>query len=130
MLSTTDGGKKAVIMIVDDEEVIRNMVNVFLKSYGYEVILASNGMEAIEKIQQTGVEVSLVFLDMMLPGITGMEVFKRLRQTNPKIKAILTSGYTQDILEEELDESTTSFLQKPFRINELIQKIEEMIGVS
>ncbi len=117
-------------MIVDDEEVIRNMVNVFLKSNGYEVILASNGMEAIEKIQQTGVEVNLVFLDMMLPGITGMEVFKKLRQTNPKIKAILTSGYPQDILEEELDESTASFLQKPFRINELIQKIEEMIGTS
>jgi CheY-like chemotaxis protein len=129
-MSETDSGGKIVIMVVDDEDVIRNMVKDFLTDKGYEVILASDGAEAIERFQQACGQVDLALLDMMLPGIGGMEVFKELRQVNPRIKAILSSGYNQDILEDDLDENAVSFLQKPFRITELIQKIEELMDIS
>jgi DNA-binding NtrC family response regulator len=127
MLSETDGKEKTVIMVIDDEDIIRNMVRDYLTSKGYEVILASDGFEALENFQQTGGEVDLVLLDMILPEIGGMEVFKKFRQINPKIKAILTSGYSSDIPEDEYDETSFSFLQKPFRITELVEKIKELL---
>jgi DNA-binding NtrC family response regulator len=127
MLSETDGKEKTVIMVIDDEDIIRNMVRDYLTSKGYEVLLASDGSEALENFQQTGGEVDLVLLDMILPEIGGMEVFKKFRQINPKIKAILTSGYSSDIPEDEYDETSFSFLQKPFRITELVEKIKKLL---
>lgn len=130
MLSDTDGEEKILIMVVDDEEVIRNMVKDFLSVRGYEIILASNGSEALEKFRQHEGEVELVLLDMVLPEKNGMEVLNDLRQINPRVKAILTSGYTRNITENNLDNDITSFLQKPFRIATLIQKINELMGTS
>ncbi len=130
MLSDTDGEEKIMILVVDDEEVIRTMVKDFLSDKGYEIILASNGSEALEKFRQNEGEVDLVLLDMVLPERSGMEVLEDLRQINPRVKAILTSGYNQSITENNLDIDITSFLQKPFRITTLIQKIKELMSTS
>ncbi len=130
MVSTTAGAEKTVILVVDDEEVIRNMVKDFLTKKGYEVILASDGPEAMEKFQQNEGQVDLVLLDMVLPGKSGMETLEDLRKINPRIKAILTSGYIQNISENDLEDGVTAFLQKPFSITHLIQKVEEMMSIS
>lgn len=127
MLSKTDGREKTVIMVIDDEDIIRNMVHDYLTSQGYEVLLASDGSKALEKFQQAGGEVDLVLLDMILPEISGLEVFKRFRQINPQIKAILTSGYSSDTPENDSGETCFTFLQKPFRITELLEKIKGML---
>ncbi len=130
MLSDTDGEEKILIMVVDDEEVIRNMVKDFLSDKGYEIILASNGPEALDKFRQNEGKVDLVLLDLVLPEKNGMEILEDLRQINPRVKAILTSGYNQNITENILDKDLTSFLQKPFRIATLIQKIKELMSIS
>jgi two-component system cell cycle sensor histidine kinase/response regulator CckA len=130
MLSDTDGEEKILIMVVDDEEVIRNMVKDFLSDKGYEIIIASNGPEALEKFRQNEGKVDLVLLDMVLPGKSGMEILEDLRQINPRVKAIMTSGYSRDITENNLDKDITSFMQKPFRIATLIQKIKELMSIS
>ena len=130
MLSDTGGEEKVLIMVVDDEEVIRNMVKDFLSDKGYEIILASNGTEALDKFRQNEGKVDLVLLDMVLPEKSGMEILEDLRQINPRVKTILTSGYDRNITENNLDEDITSFLQKPFRIATLINKITELMGTS
>ncbi len=129
MLSDTDGEEKILIMVVDDEEVIRSMVKDFLSDKGYEIILASNGSEALEKFRQNEEKVDLVLLDMVLPEKSGMEILEVLRQINPRVKAILTSGYSQNITEDDFDKDITSFLQKPFRIATLIKKIKELMSI-
>lgn len=121
-------GKKTVVMIVDDEEIIREMIRRFLDKYGYHVITASKGFEAIEKFKQIGGKVDIVVQDMVLPDTSGIEVFKQLREMNPRIKGILTSGYDKDTLEYDDDEDGITFLKKPFRIAQLIQKLEEMLN--
>ena len=131
MVPETEEEKQTVIMVVDDEEVIRNMIRDFLATKGYQVILASEGLEAIEKFKQADVEIELVLLDMILPGISGTEIFKKLREINPQLKVIMTSGYNRDIVEDhDNEDSDISFLQKPFRFAELIDKMEEMISYS
>lgn len=114
------------ILVVDDEENIRNIVQKFLIKYGYHVIVASGGSEAIEKFKQVGGQVDLVIQDMVLPETSGIEVFKKLREINPLIKVILTSGHDKDASEYDNDDAIT-FLKKPFRIAQLIQKLEEML---
>ncbi len=123
----TIGGKKAVVMIVDDEEIIRNMIQNFLVNYGYQVIVASEGSEAVEKFKQAEGRVGIVVQDMVLPGASGLEIFKKLREIDPRIKGILTSGYDKDALEYDNEDGVT-FLKKPFRVAQLIQKIEEMLN--
>jgi CheY-like chemotaxis protein len=122
-------GKK-VVMIVDDEEHIVNLIKLSLGD-DYEFMEAYNGKEALSKIEQK--KPDLVLLDIMMPGMDGYEVARRLK-ADPKTKDIIIAMVSakkeeHDIL-EGIDVGAISFITKPFKPYELQEKVDELLEIS
>jgi CheY-like chemotaxis protein len=116
------------ILFVEDEELLRSVVASELESNGYTVHVAVDGREAIDVFKQHQNEISLVLTDMGLPKQTGGDVFLKLRQMNPMIKIILASGFIpQNQKSELLKAGAKEFIQKPYVLAEVLQKIREVL---
>ncbi len=116
------------ILVVDDEEMILDVAEGILKSLGYTVLLASGGREAIEIYQQKGAGIELVVLDIIMPGMSGGETYDRLKEIDPEVKALLSSGYSMDGKAKEiLNRGCNGFIQKPFNVRDLSIKLKEII---
>jgi len=113
-------GGRENILLVDDEEIIRNLAKDILESKGYKIILAKDGLEAIEIFKKEKNKIDLVILDMIMPKLGGKETFRKLKEINPSLKCILSSGYTKETIARELlKEGARGFVQKPYRVNDL-----------
>ncbi len=118
------------ILIVDDEDIIRQLGADILEDVGYKIILASRGEEAIRLYQQQGQDIDLVVLDVVMPGMGGKETFRKLKEINPKIKVLLSSGYSTDgEVGEILKEGVEGMVQKPYKDEELIEKVKEILDL-
>jgi len=109
-------GGAETILVVEDEPALRELVTKVLRSYGYQVLEAAHGKEAIRVWQGTALKPSLLLTDMMMPeGMTGWELAERIRTEAPEIKVLFTSGYSPEIFggEVQLDERS-NFLPKPY----------------
>ena len=116
------------ILVVDDEGIIRDLARNALENAGFQVLEARDGLEAVERFTDLGGGVDLVLLDMTMPRMGGAEAFRRIRELAPKVKVLLTSGYTQkESLESLADLPPDGFLQKPFRVRELIGRIRDLL---
>ena len=115
----------ATVMIVDDEEIILDVVNTVLQEAGLNVIMARNGKEAIEMFRNHEGKIDLVILDMSMPGLDGIETFKRLREIDPELKVILSTGYSHERRKEFLDMGFTGCLKKPYKINDIVKTIKD-----
>ena len=116
------------ILLVDDEEVVRDVTLNMLKIMGYNVITAMNGKDAVEIYKKTRMDIDLVMLDMVMPSMGGSEAFDRLKKINPDIKVILLSGYSiNSEAAEILKRGCNGFLQKPFTVKELSQKLLDIL---
>ena len=116
------------ILFVDDEEIIRQLGADILEDVGYKVLFASGGEEAIRIYQQKKKKIALVILDMVMPGLGGRETFLKLKEINSKIKVLLSSGYsTNEGVGEILKEGVGGFIQKPYRDEDLIRKVREVL---
>jgi PAS domain S-box-containing protein len=116
------------LLVVDDEDIVLMSGGKLLESLGYQVILAREGTEAVRQYEQLYQEVALVLLDMIMPGMGGGEVYDKLKQINPAVKVLLSSGYSLDGQAAEiLRRGCDGFIQKPFRVEEFSQKIREVI---
>ena len=112
------------ILLVDDEEMIRKVASAMLQSLGYHVVVAASGAEAVAVISQRGDSIDLVILDMIMPDMDGSATFDSLRAIMPKVAVLLSSGYSingQTI--NMLQKGCRGFIQKPFTLSELSQKI-------
>jgi signal transduction histidine kinase len=119
---------KETILLVDDEEIVLDVSREILEFLGYRVFAAANGQEAIDIFAEKKGEIDLVLLDMIMPGISGGETFDRLRQLNPAIKIILSSGYSiNGKAKEILDRGCQGFLQKPFHLEILSRRLREIL---
>ena len=112
------------ILVVDDEEVIRQSIQVILETLHYEVIVAENGLEAIEIFEKEHKDIDLILLDMIMPEMDGCETFRRAREIQPECKIVVCSGFSkgEDIRQLE-KEGLTGFISKPFRKAELSRVI-------
>ena len=120
-------GSEAVLLI-DDEEMIIDVVKALLEELGYTVFLAKNGTEATETYKKNWEKIDLVILDMIMPGMSGSETFDRLKEINPDMKVLLSSGYSMDGQADEiLNRGCDGFIQKPIRIADLSQKLREIL---
>jgi CheY-like chemotaxis protein len=119
---------KATILIIDDEEVVRELGKEILEAYDYRVILAAEGNEGVRLFKEHMNSIDLVVLDMSMPDKSGTEVFKELRSVKADAKVVICSGYGQEQYFQELFTSgVTGFLQKPFQVAEIIGKVEEAL---
>jgi len=117
------------ILIADDEDDVRAMLRAMLESFGYRVLEACDGREAVDLYRERGGEIDLVLLDMMMPRMTGEEAFAEIRRISPSARAVLASGYDdRGRIAEVVASGFSGFLQKPFRRRELGQKVSEAMG--
>ncbi|MCK4979130.1 MAG: response regulator, partial [Candidatus Delongbacteria bacterium] len=119
--------KKLKILLVDDEDIVCNIGKEMLEMKGHSVSVCKDGNEAIEKFKKIWQEIELVILDMVMPKIAGTETFHAMKEINPNVKVLLSSGYsvTGDA-QNLLDQGAQGFIQKPFTIEELTKSIAEI----
>lgn len=116
------------ILVVDDESMVQIVVGDMLRSLGYEVISVVDGLEAIAIYKENMSDIDLVILDIIMPKMSGKELFYTLKKTNPEIKVLISSGYTQDTSASKLiADGALGFIQKPYRLSELSYKINEIL---
>ena len=116
------------VLVIDDETVVRDMATLVLQDLGYEVLGAADGPEGLDLFALHRQRIGLVLLDLVMPRMHGSDVLIRLRQIDADIPVLLTSGYAQDSnLEEMLAQAQVDFIQKPYRLPELGQRVSEMI---
>jgi PAS domain S-box-containing protein len=116
------------ILIVDDEDVVINVAKDILESLGYEVIIAHNGHEAIDIYKANNDKIHLVILDMVMPEMSGGEIFDRLKEINPNIKVILASGYSLNGMAKKIiEKGCRGIIQKPFTIASLSHNVREVL---
>ena len=116
------------VLVVDDEGIIRDLARSALEAAGFRVLEARDGLEAVELFQAGRDSVDLVLLDMTMPRMGGAEAFRRIRDLQPRMRVLLTSGYTQkESMESLSDLPPDGFLQKPFRIRELVTMVRNVL---
>jgi len=117
------------ILLVDDEKAVLEVTRMILEHFGFKVLTARGGGEALVLFNEQAERIRAVILDLTMPGMGGAEVFKRLRQRRADIPILLASGYTVNAVPPELtDQPHTGFLQKPYQASGLIGKVQELIG--
>ena len=119
----------ANILLVEDEENLHETLKLNLEMEGYGVTSAFDGIEAVEMYEQHREKISLVFTDIGLPGLNGREVFTKLKEMNPNVKVIFTSGIFIDIKAALLKDGAKDFIQKPYKHEVVLQKIREVLDV-
>jgi len=121
-------GGTETILVVDDEEVIRDVARRILCAAGYTVLTAENGVQAVELFRQRREEIDLVILDMIMPEMSGEETFTRLREIDPQVRTLLSSGYSQEGRAEHiLKAGVRGFLQKPYTIEDVLHKVRTVL---
>lgn len=116
------------ILLVDDEPMIIDIAQEILGVLGYKVLTAGSGQEALEMYHRHQDTVHLCIIDMIMPQMSGSELFDRLKKINPAIKVLLSSGYSIDGQAREiLNRGCDGFIQKPFTISQLSIKIREIL---
>ncbi|MGL1891678.1 MAG: PAS domain S-box protein [Spirochaetaceae bacterium] len=116
------------ILFVDDEDINRVLGKELLESIGYTVAIASNGLEALELYSSHTETYDLILLDMMMPGLSGEEVFHKLKEINPSCNIVIISGYIHEKNISKLKEKGLSgVIKKPYTINQLGLLIKEII---
>ena len=118
-----------IVLLVDDEEVIRQVGKRMLEKGGYEVLLANDGQEAIKIFEKQKETIDLVLLDLIMPVMGGKETHRRLQEIDPDVLVIFTSGYGPYSRTDFNYLGNEYFIQKPFQTEVLIQAIREFIGM-
>jgi len=121
--------RTGTILVVDDEEVIRKVGHAMLQATGYRALTARDGIEAVEVYRNHRDDIDLVLLDMVMPNMGGGKTYDTLKEINPDIKVLLSSGYSiEGQATEILNRGCNGFIQKPFTIKQLSKKISEILG--
>jgi hypothetical protein len=115
------------ILLVEDEIGLRSITKEFLESRGYNIMESGNGAEALDLMVKHPSPIHLLLTDLVVPGIRGSEIALRFKQVHPTASVILMSGYSDRTIRPEEIGSDTSFLQKPFHLTTLAQKIRSLL---
>ncbi|MBW2021523.1 MAG: response regulator [Deltaproteobacteria bacterium] len=120
---------EATVLLVDDEKHIAEVGQELLEALGYKTRVATNGQDAIKIFQEHKDNIDFVLLDMLMPKMGGKEVFLKLKEIDPDVKVLLSSGYSLDGEAQELmDMGCAGFIQKPFRLKDLTRVLAQILG--
>jgi PAS domain S-box-containing protein len=124
-------GHGELILVVDDEDSIREITKTSLESHDYRVLMASDGIEAVTLYAQHKDEISLVLVDMMMPSMDGITTIQTLQKINPRVKIIAVSGLVSSPnMIKLLDKNVKTFLSKPYTSNELLKNLQVVLSTS
>lgn len=117
------------VLVVDDEVSVRKMVRQTLTRYGYEVLLASSGPDAIDILKRHPGDLALVILDLSMPGMNGQEVLPEIRKIRPGVKVIISSGYNEtETMALFHDQRVSGFIQKPYTASRLTERVKSTLS--
>ena len=115
-------------MVCDDNANIREMATDVLESVGYRVMIASDGLEAVELYRANQESIALVVMDVVMPRLGGVKAAERITQINPKVKVIFATGYDRDdTLKGEMPSEEHVVLSKPYNVSHLSRVIREQL---
>jgi CheY-like chemotaxis protein len=116
------------VLLVDDEAIVIDVIGQILERLGYNLLVAHGGKEAIEIYWANREKIDLVILDLIMPDLSGSATFDRLKGIDPKVKVLLSSGYSRDGQAQEiLERGCNGFIQKPFNMKDLSRKIRDIL---
>jgi signal transduction histidine kinase len=122
-------GGNETVLLVEDDEVLRELTSKFLARLGYEVLTAPDGLVGLELARSYEGVIDLLLTDLVLPGINGRELSERIADLRPETKVLFTSGYTDDmIIRQEESASSFHFIGKPFALRAMANKLREVLG--
>ncbi|MEW6730457.1 MAG: ATP-binding protein [Acidobacteriota bacterium] len=122
-----EGGKET-ILVIDDEEHIRELFNDILSSHGYRVHIACDGPQAIELLHTKVQQVDLIITDMIMPNMSVQEIVARLRRLTPQARILVSSGFGDySVIEQMIADGQVGFLQKPFSVEDLLLAVRKML---
>ncbi len=120
------GGSERILVVEDNEDLLE-VTSAMLTTFGYEVLCARNGAEAIQ-IVESGQEFDLLFSDVVMPnGMSGVELARELRRRNKNVKILLTSGHAGDVLERHQAVGEFQIIDKPFRLSDLVRRLQSIL---
>ena len=126
--SSLQNGGSETVLLVEDEESVRQLVRETLESKGYKVLEADHGESALHIVSHHSGKIDMLITDVVMPGMSGRELSAQLCSSYPHTKVLYLSGYTEDaIAHEGVLESGTAFLQKPFTLQMLARKVREVL---
>lgn len=114
------------ILVIDDEEIIRNLFTDILSGEGHRIFTANNGMEGIEEIKKK--DFHLVFMDVHMPVMNGLETLKVIREIKPEMVVVIMDSYPDLLLEEAQKTGAHTCIHKPFEIREIMEIIGNTMG--
>jgi PAS domain S-box-containing protein len=118
------------VLIAEDERNVRELAAEILRGYGYKVLAAAGGREALEMVETSGQTVDLLLTDVVMPGMNGKALAERLTASSPGLKVILMSGYADEVLGHRgAQEAGWAYLPKPFPPQELVVKVREVLAM-
>jgi CheY-like chemotaxis protein len=120
-------GEAATVLVIDDEEVVRLLARRALTSAGYQVLLAANGREGIDLFNSQANSVAAIVLDLEMPVMSGEEALHRLREINPSVRVLASSGYSQIEALRRFGASIAGFVQKPYSAQSLLSAVNHVI---
>jgi len=117
------------ILVVEDEEAVRVLVGTILRRFGYEVLEAGDGPEALKICSQRDVKIDLMLTDVIMPRMNGKVLAERVTRIRPGIKIIFMSGYMENVIAHHgVLDAGVALLTKPFSLEGLAQKVREVLG--
>ena len=123
------GEPRARVLLVDDEEMVATVAKELLEALGYEPLVARSGEEALDLYRAEKDRIDLVILDMIMPGMSGGETYDKLREINPTVRVLLSSGYSMNgEAEKIMQNGCCGFIQKPYSMKDLSVKVRSALS--
>lgn len=116
---------KIFVLVVDDEEVMRNLFTDLLTEQGYEVIAVKNGCEAVEKVKE--INFAIAFIDVHMPLMNGVETLRTIKKIKPQTRIVMMDSFPDALIEQARREGAVTCIHKPFEINEVTNIMEEIV---
>jgi len=127
--SRSHSGGSETVLLVEDEESVRQLVRESLESKGYKILEADNGEAALKIVSDYSGKIEMLITDVVMPGMSGRDLSAKLCASYPQTKVLYLSGYTEDaIVHDGVVDPDTAFLQKPFTLQMLARKVREVLG--
>jgi DNA-binding response OmpR family regulator len=124
----SEGGGGMTILLVEDGDLLRALTAQILASGGYQVLTARHGTEALELARQFPAAIDLLITDVVMPGMLGTELARRLVAERPELRVLLISGESEETFRRANGRTSGHFLRKPFIPEELLQRVRGLLG--